>query len=282
MSTVEILARAAGHLCSERGYSLEAEPLGRGAFKSVFLIRDGPHLAALKIAEMGGAEERLQREVQALQSCEHMSVARILDAFPFIFESQRLWVVIEEYLAGGTLEARLHHGHTPRPIARSMAVRLAEVLMHLRDRNLVHRDIKPANILFRDGGTEPVLTDFGIVRILDAPSLTADFAAVGPGTPAYAAPEQLTNEKNLIDWRTDQFGLGLVISECLLGRHAFQQVGESIRDAIGRVAAKGKLPQQAVTELEGAGFRSLVQALEPWPVNRFRRPADFILALQNK
>jgi serine/threonine protein kinase len=280
VTSVEILTKAAGQVCRDRGFSLEM-PLGRGAFKSAFLIRSGVNPAALKIAEMGVAAERLQREVDALRSCEHSSIARIHEAFPFSFDSQQLWVVIEEYLAGGTLEARLQGTRPPPAITRSLGLKLTEALVHLRERSLVHRDIKPANILFRDAGADPVLTDFGIVRMLDAPSLTADFAAIGPGTPAYAAPEQLSNEKHLIDWRTDQFGLALVLCECLLGRHAFQQDGESVRDAIIRVAGKGKLPATAIAQIHAAGFPSLVKALEPWPVNRHRRPTDFIAALQN-
>lgn len=281
MTTPERIAEAANQICLERGFKF-VELLGRGAFKSAFLIKAGDQQAALKLADAGNGADRLEREVQALRSCGHAHVATIHEAFFYQFQDMRLWVVIEEYLAGGTMEARLNHGMPSTEIVRHLGVRLADVLGHLYERSLVHRDIKPANILFRDGGNEPVLTDFGIVRMLDSPTLTADFAAMGPGTPRYAAPEQLTNEKYLIDWRTDQFGLAVVLAECLLGRHPFQaNDSESVREAIIKVASKAALPTTSREELITAGFSSLVQALSVWPVSRFRRPADLILALQN-
>jgi serine/threonine protein kinase len=234
----------------------------------------------MKVAEVGGLAARLDREVQALRSCEHPSVARILDAFPHTEAGSEHLIVIEEYLAGGTLEGRMATAPIAAEDVHSIGTRLAEVLGHLRERNLVHRDIKPANILFRDAGAEPVLTDFGIVRDLNAPTLTADFMGMGPGTPAFAAPEQLANEKALIDWRTDQFDLALVLAHCVLGRHAYQRTPtENIRDAIRRVAAKEHVPAENRLQLEAAGFGSLVRALEPWPVGRYRRPEDLVRAL---
>ncbi|MGO4780240.1 serine/threonine protein kinase, partial [Lysobacter sp. 2RAB21] len=113
-------------------------------------------------------------------------------------------------MPGGTLEAKLLTRSISPDEVRYIGLCLADVLDHLNDRRLVHRDIKPANILFASDGQTPILTDFGVVRVLDQPSLTRDFVGFGPGTPAYAAPEQLNNEKQLIDWRTDQFGLAVV------------------------------------------------------------------------
>ena len=81
---------------------------------------------------------------------------------------------VEEYLPGGTLAERFAAGRMEHPLIRNIGLSLADALDHLRGRNLVHRDIKPANILFRTSDTA-VLTDFGIVRMLDAPSLTQDF-----------------------------------------------------------------------------------------------------------
>lgn len=275
------LQAVAQRLCADRGFQLAGD-LGSGAFKVAFLVKLEGRDAALKLAEIPGSAERFTREVAALRSCGHASIATVLDAFTITDDAGRpVWVVIEEYLAGGTLEQRQAAGRIVPADVRIIGTNLAEVLGHLRERRLVHRDIKPANILFRDAGPAPVLTDFGIVRMLDAPSLTHDFAAAGPGTPAYAAPEQLNNEKNLIDWRTDQFGLAVVLAESIIGRHPFQAGGESIRDAIVRVAARGRLPDEARQELRAAGFGSLEQALEPWPVKRYRRPEDLVHAITN-
>lgn len=267
--------QTAAQLCDAHGFTFHRE-LGSGAFKSAYLIQRGDNqVAAMKVAEVGDSGERLQREVQALRSCEHRSIAKILDALPHEIGGRHFLIVVEEYLAGGTLEQRMAAGQIAPDHVRTLGRQLAEVLGHLRDRGLVHRDIKPANIMFRDDGPEPVLTDFGIVRDLNAPTLTADFMGMGPGTPANAAPEQLTNEKALIDWRTDQFGLALVIAQCVLGRHPhLPAAGGNIRDAIMRVAAKQPLADDSRQQLTAAGFGGLLRALDPWPVGRYRRPED--------
>ncbi len=275
------LDAAAADLCNQRGFEFRG-PLGQGAFKSAYLAAFNSQQFALKLAVVAGAAERLVRETRALQECSHGSIARLLQAHPHVIPGGiELWVVCEEYLAGGTLESRLARGVLSPAETRSIGVSLAEVLGHLHEKRLVHRDIKPANIMFRDGSNSyPVLTDFGIVRMLDQPTLTQAFAQMGPGTPAYAAPEQLNNEKALIDWRTDQFGLAIVLAECLLGHHPFLIPGKTIPEAIMVVAARQEMPVENATRLTALGFRTLERALKPWPIARFRWPADFLESLK--
>lgn len=275
------LDAAAAELCSQRGFEFRG-PLGQGAFKSAYLAAHNSQQFALKLAVAAGAAPRLVREARALQECAHGSIARLFQAYSyFIPGGIELWVVCEEYLAGGTLESRLARGVLPPAETRSIGVSLAEVLGHLHEKRLVHRDIKPANILFRDGSNSyPVLTDFGIVRMLDQPTLTQAFAQMGPGTPAYAAPEQLTNDKALIDWRTDQFDLAIVLAECLLGHHPFLTQGKTIPEAIIAVAAHHEMPAENAARLAALGFEALGTALKPWPIARFRRPFDFLESLK--
>lgn len=272
------LQAAAEELCRQRGLEFAGE-LGKGSFKSAYLAKAAGAPVALKLATIRGNPDRLVRETAALQSCSHPSIARLVAAFAFQHDGQPLWVVIEEFLAGGTLENRLASRLLTPDETRQIGVSLAEVLGHLHERRLVHRDVKPANILFRDDPLLPVLTDFGVVRMLDQPALTKSFLGMGPGTPAYAAPEQLNNEKALIGWRTDQFGLAVVLAECLTGHHPFEPAGGVLDDAITAVAGKAPLPQRSVDELEAFGFGCLVRALQPWPVTRYRKPAEFIAAL---
>ncbi|CAM3594395.1 Protein kinase-like protein [Paracidovorax anthurii] len=135
--------------------------------------------------------------------------------------------------------------------------------------------------MFRDrSNAHPVLTDFGIVRMLNQPTLTQAFAQMGPGTPAYAAPEQLTNDKALIDWRTDQFDLAIVLAECLLGHHPFLASGKTIPEAIMAVAARHEMPAENAARLAALGFGALRTALKPWPIARFRNPSDFLESLK--
>ncbi|WP_245951668.1 serine/threonine-protein kinase [Paracidovorax anthurii] len=275
------LDAAAAELCNQRGFEFLG-PLGQGAFKSAYLAAYNSQQFALKLAVAAGATERLVREARALQECSHNSVARLLQAHPHItLEGGELWVVCEEYLAGGTLQSRRTCGVLSVADTRAIGVALAEVLGHLHEKRLVHRDIKPENIMFRDrSNAHPVLTDFGIVRMLNQPTLTQAFAQMGPGTPAYAAPEQLTNDKALIDWRTDQFDLAIVLAECLLGHHPFLASGKTIPEAIMAVAARHEMPAENAARLAALGFGALRTALKPWPIARFRNPSDFLESLK--
>lgn len=274
------LQAAAEDLCNQRGYSFKG-PLGKGAFKSAYLVETPKGPAALKLAVVNGAPDRLIREAAALLTCEHPSIARLHEAFPHHYGKLVLWVVREEYLAGGTLEERLQGRLLAPDAVRQIGVCLAEVIQHLHEKRLVHRDIKPANVLFRDDPLVPVLTDFGVVRMLDEPTLTRAFMGMGPGTPAYAAPEQLNNEKPLIGWRTDQFGLAVVLAECLTGHHPYMPAGGTLHDAIAAAAAKAQPQQWCIDELVAFGFGCLTQALQPWPVSRYRKPDEFIAALRH-
>lgn len=274
------LDAAAQRVCAAMGCEFVGA-LGQGAFKSAFLVTANGQRFALKIAPIQGSIERLVREFQALSGCSHDNIAKIHAAFPFEDSTLKIWVVLEECLGGGTLEAIRPAGNSLAPgFVKYIGLSLADVLKHLNEKRLVHRDIKPANILFRDQSHEPVLTDFGVVRILDQPSLTRDYVGMGPGTPAYAAPEQLNNEKALIDWRTDQFGLAIVLAEAVLGRHPFLSANQNIGEAVAGVAARSHLTKETCDALTALGFSALTRALEPWPINRFRKPSDFIDALK--
>lgn len=265
--------------CKQREIDLKDE-LGRGAFKCAFLVHKAGAYAALKIAELSiGSSERLMRETAAIKTCDHPSIAKTFLAEAFSHENAHYWIVLEEFLSGGSLEQKMA-GKMPAETVRHIGLALAEAIDHLHKKKLVHRDIKPANILFRELDERPVLTDFGIVRMLDSPSLTQDFLGQGPGTPFYSAPEQLNNDKAMIDWRTDQFGLAIVLSHCLLGHHPFQETGASTRDAICTVATRGALPEHTQTKLESLGFEELIRAMHMWPIGRYRRPGDLISAMK--
>jgi serine/threonine protein kinase len=253
-------------------------PLGTGAFKSAFLVQIKGKPFALKVAALGPhSQQRIERECDAQRGCSHPAIAKLEHAFAFTYGGANCWIWIEEFLPGGTLQERRGESVLDASAVRSIANTMIGALDHLRARRLVHRDVKPANIIFRSE-IEPVLTDFGIVRALDLPTLTQYFMMQGPGTPAYAAPEQLNNDIALIDWRTDQFGLAVVLSECLLGHHPFAP-DKDVYAAVARVAAREQIANTTIDMLAGAGFRSLCRALAAWPIARYRTPQQFLDAL---
>jgi len=137
---------------------------------------------------------------------------------------------------------------------------------------VVHRDLKPANILYAAKGSEAVVSDFGIVRDLKRESLTKSYLVQGPGTPFFASPEQLNNEKALIDWRTDQFATGVTLSIANLGFHPYRGDGENDDQAIGHVAARSGPAAKFIREATAAKLPVLIKMVARWPAERFRVP----------
>ncbi|KAI1178858.1 kinase-like protein [Nemania sp. FL0916] len=87
--------------------------------------------------------------------------------------------------------------------------------VHTQEPPIIHRDIKPANILYRGGGENFFLTDFGIAKVVDT-SRTAI------GTTLYAAPEVMRGSEQTP--KVDIYGLGVTVVDCLLTLPSEDQV----------------------------------------------------------
>src|SRR5581483_2461315 len=62
------------------------------------------------------------------------------------------------------------------------------------------------------------LTDFGIAKLLDAQGVTSTGQVLG--SPAHMAPEQI--EGGEVDGRSDVFGMGVLLYECVVGHLPFE------------------------------------------------------------
>lgn len=255
-------------------------PSGEGAFKHTFQVSTASGEAlALKIFKSAILTERTEREIEAMQRCQHPNIARVLALGQFDDGGETFVFSAEEFLGGGSLGERLARGLMNRNAFYPTALQLADALAHIAGLDLVHRDLKPANIMFRDTGDTPVIVDFGLVRDLNASSVTASWTMRGPGTPYFASAEQLNNEKQMIDWRSDQFGLGVTFIMALTGRHPYEHAGDTADVVVGRVADRKALAPDVVAECHTQGWNALVKMVQPWPVSRYRTPADLMTAL---
>src|SRR5207248_9230434 len=110
------------------------------------------------------------------------------------------------------------------PMSPAQAARIGlSVLAALRavhDAGVVHRDVKPANILL---GPEDrvVLTDFGIAKAVDSPTLTTSGILIG--SPAYLAPERAPGQP--AGAPADLRGLGASLYTAVEGWPPFERPG---------------------------------------------------------
>jgi WD40 repeat protein/tRNA A-37 threonylcarbamoyl transferase component Bud32 len=117
-------------------------------------------------------------------------------------------------------------------------VAVCNAVAYAHSRGVLHRDLKPQNVVLGDYG-EVLVLDWGLARLVDRPESDSETAPVVVeldvqheatvqgqvlGTPAYMAPEQAAGRLDLIDRRTDVYGLGAILYEILAGRPPFHEV----------------------------------------------------------
>jgi len=256
---------------------------GKGAFKETFRTEDKDGKAiALKLVDRAKIDlVRTEREISALKRCDSPRIAKVYGTLTYQAPDKRIFdVVLEEFFDGGSLEDRLKVAALDQPQVVSLAIGLFKAVRDLHPLQLVHRDIKPANIMFRKASSGPVLVDFGLVRDLSQTSLTATWLPYGPGTPFYASPEQLNNDKAMIDWRSDQFAIGVIVGHLLTGRHPYQtdpaNAGAAVYAALDR---KGPAAEFQAT-MKRLGLASVVRMVSAWPVHRFPSPDQALASLK--
>ena len=136
----------------------------------------------------------------------------------------------------------------------------------------MHRDIKPENILIQEG--HALVVDFGIAQAVSeagGDKLTETGMAVG--TPHYMSPEQAQGGDH-VDGRSDEYGLGCVLYEMLVGQPPFQgpnAMAIQARHSMEGVPSLQVVRQSIPDELEEVVMRSL----EKTPADRFPTLRDF-------
>lgn len=258
-------------VCSAHGLKF-VRGVGAGAFKETFhvFLSDGTP-QALKIYRPGISAERAQREIEAMVKCTHPNIARLTSIGPHQIGSTTYLVSLEEYLPGGTLTARIQSsGLLSAAELRPFGAALVSAIAHIAGHSLVHRDLKPDNIMLREDGFTPVIVDFGLVRNLSEASLTQTWLLHGPGTPLFSPAEQLHNQKAYIDWRADQFSLGVLLSISLFGFHPYEEVNDSPSEIITRVSSRKPPTDRFRDRALADDFPALIAMVAPWPVQRYR------------
>lgn len=276
------LLRLAQEICVRKNWTF-AGRAGKGAFKETFkVVRQDGVTVALKVYGRGSHTKRTDREVSALERLNHANLPSFISLETIDTEDQKVVFSTEEFLDGGTLSDRISKALLPPNQVFELGAQLIQALMYIAELKLVHRDIKPDNIMFRSGSDAPVLVDFGLVRDLEKESLTATWAGRGPGTPLYAPAEQLNNEKNLIDWRSDQFSLGVVLTICGFGKHPYACDKDAQNETVTRVEQREEPAAAFRVWAESVGLPVLLRMVQPWPVQRFSSLDGLVHAWHNQ
>lgn len=201
------------------GYLVKG-PLGQGTFGQTWLVEKDGINYALKLFknEMIRSHQdikRIHREIQALKQVNHPNVVKYIDDGVHTEGFDNYRYLVMEYAEGEPLRSFIERsGKLTVSQAQRIGLQLLQGIEAIHNTGLLHRDLKPDNIFITRLGDVRIL-DFGLVKILDASTLTA--TGVPMGTYAYMAPEQLQDSKN-IDHRADLYSLGAILFHMITGR----------------------------------------------------------------
>ncbi|MBL4846322.1 MAG: protein kinase [Planctomycetes bacterium] len=198
-------------------YALLRE-IARGGMGAVYVARR-PGLdrdVALKLL-LGGAQgddlERFRREAHVSARLRHPHIVAIHD----VGQDGDDHYLVMDLIEGESLAQRLKRDGPLAPRAGAILGRsLAEGLAYAHRQSVLHRDLKPHNVLL-DGADHAYLTDFGLAKdVQGAQGLTETGQIMG--TPAYMPPEQAEGEFDLVDRRSDVYGMGATLYHALTGQ----------------------------------------------------------------
>jgi formylglycine-generating enzyme required for sulfatase activity/serine/threonine protein kinase len=170
--------------------------------------------------------ERFSREARMMAALNNPNVVPVT----MVGEHDGIPYLVMPFLPGGSLSNRRLRDESgePQPMHPSTLQlwlpQVAAALDYVHSQGVVHRDVKPGNVFF-DSFWHAYLGDFGISKIVEETesldrehTLTATSVAVG--THGYMAPEIFT-PKPVIEGRTDQYALAVMVYEMLAGRRPF-------------------------------------------------------------
>jgi serine/threonine protein kinase len=256
------------------------EPLGQGGMATVYRGYDTrlEREVAIKLirTEMFGQTlleqvlKRFEREARALAKLDHPHIVHVYD----YGEYRGSPYLVMQYLPGGTLKQGAGY-RMPFQEAAALLAPMAEALAFAHQAGVIHRDVKPANILTTQGG-QPMLTDFGIAKILESEQTTQlTGKGVGVGTPEYMAPEQWNGQ---VVHQTDIYSLGVVFYELVTGVRPYV-ADTPVAVLLKQVSEPLPRPRLHVPDLPEAVERVIFKALAKNPLERYKNMQQFGVAL---
>jgi serine/threonine-protein kinase len=280
-----------------------------GGIGRVWLARDrhlDREVAIKELLPEGGdntkVAARFTREARLTGQLEHPGVVPVYELITGGGSERTFYSM--RFVRGRTLSDAVKDYHSKRADSRAEPldfvalltafVAICNTIAYAHSRGVLHRDLKGANVILGDFG-EVIVLDWGLAKVVGRPDeeqeqplhdtfdemqdagLTLEGEVMG--TPAYMAPEQAEGRLDLIDYRTDIYGLGAILYEILTGRPPF--VGTNTLDVLKKaIQGKPPAPREIVLDVPAVLEAACLKALAKDPEQRFARAADLAQEVQ--
>lgn len=249
------------------------EKIAGGGQKDVFKGEfDGQDIVLKPIVvETWEDAKRAELEIRAMKEIESPILVDLLQSFQDQIEEYELFVMVEEYIDGRDLAEYLNEEGANIELALELGDTILELLEEFDEKGYIHRDIKPKNIMVESSGGLRLL-DVGIARSPEDTDITPTGRESAPGTPGYRAPEQMRNEQEKQDVRTDMFALGIVMFEVATLNHPFDNQEVAIDSAI-EAGIHDELSDHISVPDQYTGLTEFInRLLEPKMYERYNNP----------
>jgi len=232
------------------GYGV-VRPLATGGMTRLLLALDAKqnHVVIRHLREEYARRGRFRRQflhgAKVIKHLNHPYISRLLK----LGYTGDLPYMVLEYIEAKTLREMLV---TRDPLLThntlSFMRQLATLLGYVHSAGYLHLDFKPENLLVRQDGMI-FLIDFDLARPIRRSWWNRRLRDL-PGTPAYVAPETLT--QRTVDVRSDIYSLGVVFFEMLTFHKPYE------RDRIEETLAAQRSPN-----VQPAGVRQYMPKVAP-------------------
>jgi predicted ATPase len=203
-----------------------------------------------------GLRLALAQEFQVLASLRHPNIISVLD-YGFDFQNQPYYTM--NLLSGGQ-DLLSYAQHLPLAEKYELIGQFFRALIYLSRRGIVHRDLKPSNVLVANSTLH--ILDFGLSVMEELANKHSQASSVS-GTLLYMAPEGFSGAAATA--ATDQYALGIIIYQLLVGRHPFDD--SFVSAFIDQTLSQS--PQLNLPELNAPMQALLARLLAKDPAGRF-------------
>ena len=230
---------------------------------------------------------RFRQEAELIASLHHPNIVQIHDfnVSQSPDSNDTVLYMVMDYVEGQTLadfiRSTSRKGQIPSPATIvQLLTPISQAIDYAHKKGMIHRDIKPANILLDKRHTshnpmgEPILSDFGIAKLLGSTSNTQSGSWMG--TPLYIAPEQVMGFP--ATERSDIYSLGVILYEICTGVQPFSG-GSPNEIMMQHVNMEPTAPSLINPSIPPALTAVILRALAKEPKARFASAPTMVAAL---